>query len=80
MQDPAKETPVLTHIQQLVTEEHRLFDKGSLDASEPAARHDPGRARSVLGSAAPAPRAAEMGRDVGEGAGAPADVVEKYVG
>lgn len=34
MEDQAKDAPVLTHIQHLVAEEHRLFDKGSLDPSE----------------------------------------------
>ena len=34
MEDQAKESPVLKHIQQLVAEEHQLFDKGSLDATE----------------------------------------------
>ena len=34
MEDQAKDSPVLTHIQQLVGEEHRLFDKGALDPSE----------------------------------------------
>jgi Protein of unknown function (DUF2630) len=34
MTDEAKEAPVLTHIEELVAEEHRLFGKGSLDAAE----------------------------------------------
>ena len=32
--EDAKEAPALTHIQKLVAEEHRLFDKEALDDSE----------------------------------------------
>ncbi len=34
MEDQARDTRVLIHIQKLVEEEHRLFDKGSLDDAE----------------------------------------------
>ena len=34
METRSKEAPVLTHIQELVAEEHRLFDKGSLDDAQ----------------------------------------------
>ena len=81
MQNPAKEAPVLTHIQQLVAQEHRLFDKGSLDASETrrlAAIQveldqywDLLRQRRAL---------RETGRDVSAAQVRPPDVVEKYVG
>jgi Protein of unknown function (DUF2630) len=34
MEDTSKETRVLTHIQELVAEEHRLYDKKALDDAE----------------------------------------------
>jgi len=34
IEDPSKELPVLAHIHELVAEEHRLFDKGSLDDAQ----------------------------------------------
>ena len=81
MEDQAKESPVLKHIQQLVAEEHRLFDKGSLDATENrrlAAIQveldqcwDLLRQRRAL---------SETGRDVSEAQLRPSEVVEKYIG
>jgi hypothetical protein len=54
-----KEEPVLTQIQQLVAEEHHLFDKGSLDEAESQRLVNiQDQTRSVLGPAATAPRAA----------------------
>ncbi len=81
MEDQAKESPVLKHIQQLVAEEHRLFDNGSLDATENrrlAAIQveldqcwDLLRQRRAL---------SETGRDVSEAQLRPSEVVEKYIG
>jgi len=81
MEDHSKESPVLTHIEQLVAEEHRLFDKKSLDASESrrlAAIQveldqcwDLLRQRRAL---------AETGHDAGEAQVRPPEVVEKYIG
>jgi len=81
MDDQAKEGPVLGHIQKLVAEEHRLLDKGSLDADESrrfAAIQveldqcwDLLRQRRAL---------RETGRDEAEAHLRPASVVEKYVG
>jgi hypothetical protein len=81
MEDQAQESPLLKHIQQLVAEEHRLFDKGSLDAAEN--RHlaaiqveldqcwDLLRQRRAL---------LETGRDVSKAQLRPSEVVEKYIG
>jgi len=81
MEDPVKEVPVLNHIEQLVAEEHRLFDKGSLDASESRRLAtiqveldqcwDLLRQRRAL---------RETGRDVNEAQVRPPEMVEKYVG
>ena len=81
MEDPVKEVPVLNHIEQLVAEEHRLFDKGSLDASEGRRLAtiqveldqcwDLLRQRRAL---------RETGRDVNEAQVRPPEMVEKYVG
>ena len=81
MQNAAKESTVLDHIQELVDEEHRFFAKASLDAAEK--RHLAGiqveldqcwdllRQRRAL---------RETGRDVNEAHLRPPDVVEKYEG
>jgi uncharacterized protein DUF2630 len=81
MEDQAKDARVLTHIQQLVEEEHHLFDKGSLDASESRRLStiqveldqcwDLLRQRRAL---------RETGHDAGEAHVRPPEVVEKYVG
>jgi len=81
MEDQAQESPVLKHIQQLVAEEHHLFEKGSLEATEDrrlAAIQveldqcwDLLRQRRAL---------SETGRDVSEAQLRPSEVVEKYIG
>jgi hypothetical protein len=81
MEDQAKEIPVLNHIQELVAEEHRLFDKGSLDTVESRRLAtiqveldqcwDLLRQRRAL---------RETGGDVGEAQVRPPEVVEKYLG
>jgi hypothetical protein len=81
MEDQAKESPVLKHIQELVAEEHHLFDKGSLDTTENRRLAtiqieldqcwDLLRQRRAL---------SETGRDVSEAQLRPPEVVEKYVG
>ena len=81
MEDQAQESRVLKHIQQLVAEEHHLFEKGSLEATENrrlAAIQveldqcwDLLRQRRAL---------SETGRDVSEAQLRPSEVVEKYIG
>ncbi len=81
MEDTSKETPVLTHIQDLVAEEHRLYDKKALDDSETRRLEalqveldqcwDLLRQRRAL---------RETGRDESEAQIRPPEVVEKYVG
>jgi hypothetical protein len=81
MEDQSKEAPVLTHIQDLVAEEHHLFDKGSLDDAESRRLAtiqveldqcwDLLRQRRAL---------RETGRDAGEAKLRPPEVVEKYTG
>jgi len=81
MEDASKEAPVLTHIQELVAEEHRLFDKGSLGDAESRRLAkvqveldqcwDLLRQRRAL---------RETGRDASEAELRPPEVVEKYIG
>jgi len=81
MKDTPREASVLDHIQQLVGEEHRLFDKGSLDPADSkrlAAIQveldqywDLLRQRRAL---------KETGRDASEAHVRPPEVVEKYTG
>jgi hypothetical protein len=81
MEDQARESPLLKHIQQLVAEEHHLFEKGSLEGTENrrlAAIQveldqcwDLLRQRRAL---------SETGRDLSEAKLRPPEVVEKYVG
>jgi len=81
MEDQPRDTRVLTHIEKLVEEEHHLFDKGSLDASESRRLStiqveldqcwDLLRQRRAL---------RETGRDASEAHVRPAEVVEKYKG
>ena len=81
MTDQPDETRVLSHIQQLVVEEHHLFDKGSLDSSETqrlaAIQVELDQCWDLLRQR----RAArETGRDPSEAQLRPPDVVEKYIG
>jgi hypothetical protein len=81
MEDQARDASVLTHIQKLVEEEHGLFDKGSLDASESQRLSnlqveldqcwDLLRQRRAL---------RETGHDASEAHVRPPEVVEKYKG
>ena len=81
MEDQARDTRVLTHIQELVEEEHRLFDKGSLDDAETRRLAtiqveldqcwDLLRQRRAL---------RETGHDAREAHVRPPEVVEKYKG
>ena len=81
MENSAKDTSVLRHIERLVSEEHNLFGQGSL-ADEQAKRlrqieveldqcWDLLRQRRA---------ARETGRDPAEAQVRPANVVEKYIG
>ena len=79
--DQRNETPVLSHIQQLVAEEHRLLDQGTLDETgsqrlaavnvELDQCWDLLRQRRAL---------RETGRDPGDAHLRPPEVVEKYIG
>ena len=81
MDDATENRAVLKHVQRLVTEEHRLFGKGSLDDSETRRLAevqvdldqcwDLLRQRRAL---------REMGRDPADAHVRPAEVVEKYIG
>ncbi len=81
MDDSSKELRVLAHIRDLVDEEHHLFGKNALEASEAQRLEaiqveldqcwDLLRQRRAL---------REFGRDADEAALRPPDVVEKYVG
>ena len=81
MEEPVKEFALLTRIQELITEEHRLLDKGTLDAVEDQRLHaiqveldqywDLLRQRRAL---------RETGRDPREAQLRPPDIVEKYEG
>ena len=81
MEHASKEAPVLTYIQELVAEEHHLFDKGSLDDAESRRLAtiqveldqcwDLLRQRRAL---------RETGRDESEAKPRPPEVVERYLG
>ena len=81
MEHASKEAPVLTYIQELAAEEHRLFDKGSLDDAESRRLAtiqveldqcwDLLRQRRAL---------RETGRDESEAKPRPPEVVERYLG
>src|SRR5574340_696010 len=79
MEDPAKQLPVLEHIQHLVSEEHRLFEQGSLSDEQN------GRLKSIqvqldqCWDLLRQRRAAqETRRDPAEARVRPPNVVEKY--
>jgi hypothetical protein len=81
MEDQAKDAPVLTHIQELIAEEHRLFDKQSLDATEHRRLADVQVELDQCWDLLRQRRALrETGRDDREAQVRPANVVEKYVG
>ena len=81
MEDQAKDAPVLTHIQELMAEEHRLFDKKSLDATEHRRLADVQVELDQCWDLLRQRRALrETGRDDREAQVRPANVVEKYVG
>jgi len=81
MASPANDTNALTRIQQLAEEEHRLFEKGTLDQAEQDRLSrikveldqcwDLLRQRRAL---------REFGRDAAEAQVRPPDVVEGYKG
>ena len=81
MTDQTNEMRVLSHIQQLVVEEHRLFDKGSLDSSETKRLATIQVELDQCWDLLRQRRAArETGRDPSEAHVRPPDVVEKYIG
>ena len=81
MEDETKDAPVLSHIQQLIDEEHRLFDKKTLD---PAAHRRLAAVQVELDQCWDLLRQRralrESGRNEGEAQVRPASVVEKYTG
>ena len=81
MEDTSKEAPVLTHIQELVAEEHRLFDKRSLDDSENRRLEKIQVELDQCWDLLRQHRALrETGRDESDAKVRPPEVVEKYVG
>jgi flagellar biosynthesis/type III secretory pathway chaperone len=81
MDDATEDKAVLKHVQRLVDEEHRLFEKASLDDSEierlAAVQVDLDQCWDLLRQR----RALrEMGRDPSEAHVRPAEVVKKYIG
>jgi Protein of unknown function (DUF2630) len=81
MPDPAKEAPVLAHIQRLVDEEHRLFEHAALADEQSKRLKDIQVELDQCWDLLRQRRAArETGRDPGEAHLRAPDVVEKYVG
>jgi hypothetical protein len=81
METQGNDQSVLTHIQQLVAEEHRLFEQASLDAAESdrlaAVQVELDQCWDLLRQR----RALrETGQEVSEAHVRPPEVVEKYVG
>lgn len=81
MKEQGNENSVLKHIQHLVAEEHRLFERGSLDHSDgerlAAIQIELDQCWDLLRQR----RALrEMGHDASEARIRPSKVVEKYVG
>ena len=81
MDDATEDKAVLKHVQRLVAEEHRLFEKVSLDESETrrlaAVQVDLDQCWDLLRQR----RALrETGRDPADAHVRPAQVVEKYIG
>jgi Protein of unknown function (DUF2630) len=81
MPDPGKEALVLSHIQRLVDEEHRLFEQASLADEQSKRLKDIQVELDQCWDLLRQRRAAqETGRDPGEAHVRPPNVVEKYVG
>ncbi len=79
MKDPANETPVLEHIEHLVSEEHRLFEQASLSEEQNSRLKNIQVQLDQCWDLLRQRRAAqETGRDPAEAHVRPADVVEKY--
>jgi Protein of unknown function (DUF2630) len=81
MDDATEDNAILKHVQRLVAEEHRLFEKASLDDSETkrlaAVQVDLDQCWDLLRQR----RALrETGRDPSDAQVRPAEVVEKYIG
>jgi hypothetical protein len=81
MDDTARDNPVLAHIQELVAEEHDLFDRDGLDEAQTKRLH---RIQVELDQCWDLLRqrraARETGRPESETQLRPADVVERYTG
>ena len=79
--DHGNEAPVLSHIQRLVSEEHRLFEQGSLAEDESKRLKDIQVELDRCWDLLRQRRALrETGRDPAEAQVRPADVVENYSG
>jgi uncharacterized protein (DUF2384 family) len=81
MAQPDKDAPVLAHIQQLVGEEHRLFERGELSPDE---SHRLAAIQAELDQAWDLLRQRralrEFGNDPSQAHERPTDVVKKYIG
>jgi uncharacterized protein (DUF2384 family) len=81
MAKPQSDASVLAHIQHLVSEEHRLFDRGELSPEETqrlaAVQAELDQCWDLLRQRR-AKR--EFGEDPAEAHARPADVVKKYIG
>jgi hypothetical protein len=81
MENPGKEASVLAHIQDLVSEEHRLFEQGSLVDEQTKRLKDIQVELDQCWDLLRQRRALrETGRDAAEAHIRPPEVVEKYVG
>ena len=81
MDEASKEMRVLTHIQRLVLEEHRLFEHGSLaDEQGQRLREIEVELDQCWDLLRQRRAARETGRDPGEAHVRPPEVVEKYLG
>jgi len=81
MEETETDNGVLTHIQRLVAEEHRLFERGS---HSPAEAGDLAKIQVELDQCWDLLRQRRALREIGQSAGdahvRPAKVVEKYIG
>jgi hypothetical protein len=81
MAQPDKDAPVLAHIQQLVGEEHRLFERGELKPEESKRLAEVQVELDQCWDLLRQRRALrEYGNDPSQAHERPADVVKKYIG
>ena len=76
-----EDTPVFAHIEKLVTEEHRLFDRGELDEKDQKRLAEVQAELDQCWDLLRQRRALrEFGRDPSEASERDADTVKKYIG